>query len=230
MKRSQLILTVLAAVLLSALFFVLLYQPQREALAEVEAQIVLEQAQHVELQADISRLQTVREGAPEVEAELAVAGAIVPSEAALPGALRQLQLSSDESGLVLQSVTTGRPVLVVGASGGLASIDVNVQVEGGYFQVIDFLRRIEDPSITPRGLTWSGLTASRQEYPDLNISLSGRMYTLAPELEAAAPADPAAGPEGTEGAEGAETDADPDAEAEPTDGTDDAAVETEEAS
>ena len=188
MKRSQVLLSVLGALMVIALFYVLLMQPSREELAVIEASILTEQAAQQELNVEIARLQGVREQAPEVEAQLAAADAIVPRDAALPSSLRQLQLAADESGIILQSVTTTRPAFLEGMTNGLSAIDVNLQVVGDYFQVVDFLRRIEDPAISARGLDWKNATVAVDEYPALNVALTGTIYAVldlpvAPELE-----------------------------------------------
>ena len=201
MKRSQLILSVVAAILIVALFYLLLYSPQRDELAELEIQITAEQALQAELEVEIARLRAVRETAPEVEAELAAAEAIVPQDPGLPSALRQLQLAADESGVVLESVSTARPAPIDGPVAGLAGIDVSMQMSGRYFQLVDFLRRVEDPAITPRGLTWGSVAVTRAEYPDLTASINARMYVLgstppAPEVD---PAPTEGLEEGTEG-------------------------------
>lgn len=213
MKRSQILLAALGAVLLIAVFYVLLYQPTRDEIAEIEDEIVAEQDQQAILQQEIARLAAVREQAPEVEAQLAAAEAIVPRDPALPAALRQLQLAADDSAILLQSVTTSRPATIEGAPPGLSAIDVNVQMRGGYFNLVDFLRRFEDPAISPRGLEWVNLNAAVDEYPDLTVSLTGRLFVL---LDVPAPPPP---PE-------TETPADGDAEAE-TDDADDADVDVD---
>lgn len=180
MKRSQILLSALAAIMVVALFYVLLFQPSRDELATIEASIINEQATQQTLTTEINRLRAVREQAPEVEAQLVAAEAIVPREAGLPSALRQLQVAADESGVVLASVTTGRPALLEGETDGLSSVDTNVQLEGQYFQVVDFLRRLEDPTISPRGLDWNNATVARNEgeYPALQVILTGRLYAL----------------------------------------------------
>jgi Tfp pilus assembly protein PilO len=210
MKRSHLLLAIVAAVLVVALFYMFAYRPQMDLLAEVEVEIAAEQTTQVQLEGEIARLRSVRETAPEVEARLAAAEAIVPRDAALPSALRQLQLAADESGVTLQSVATTRPIPIEGAVLGLSSIGVSVQMSGGYYQVVDFLRRIEDPAITPRGLTWDGVTVARDEYPTLTVALNGRVYALiATPPPPVTEVDPAEGPDGE-----VDPDADPQAETE----------------
>ena len=188
MKRSQVILSVLAGVLVIALFYMLLHQPQRDEIAAVELEIAAELTQQQQLEQEIARLQAVRAEAPEVEAGIVAGAVIVPPQASLPSALRQLQQSAEDSGLVLQSVSTARPEEMLPPLDGLSSIGVNVQLVGSYFQVVDFLRRVEDPAIAARGVLWDGATISRDEHPTLNVSLSGSLFALIstplpPELE-----------------------------------------------
>ena len=214
MKRTQILILVLVALLLAVLFFFFVIQPQRERAAELDEEIAVEQQQQALVEAEIARLRSVRDQAPEVEADLAVANAVVPREPSLPAALRQLQLASDEAGLVLNSISTARPAGMPDTLDGLSSIAVSLQMNGSYFQVVDFLRRVEDPGITPRGLTWVDINLGLDEYPDLNIALNGQLYTAQP----AAPPEPEPEPETDEDGEPIEGDeplegdeADPDA-------------------
>jgi Tfp pilus assembly protein PilO len=201
MNRTALVLSVLGAVIVIVLFSIFVFQPAREELAEVEDQIALEQTEQGRLEGEIERLRLVREQAPTVEAELAAADAIVPTDPALPALVRQLQLAADEAGITLASVTTSRPVALEGApTEGLSSIEVSTQLEGGYFQIVDFLRRIEDPAISPRGIEWVNTTVTRDDegYPDLSVTLAGRAYAV---LEVPVPPEPEPDPE-AESAEG----------------------------
>lgn len=205
MSRIQILLTAVVAILLVAVFYVLLFQPAREEQAALLEQIAAEQTQQTQLNAEIGRLRAVRERAPEVEAELAAAEAIVPRDAALPSALRQLQLAADEAGIVLQSVTTSRPAPIDGAPEGLQEIAVNVQLVGGYFQAVDFLRRVEDPQITPRGLDWNSATIAEEStvgYPSLAFVLTGSLYAV---IDSPAPPETAAPVEGDAAADGEAT-------------------------
>lgn len=221
MNRTALLLSVLGAVVVIVLFFVFVFQPARDDLAEVEEQIALEQDEQERLEAEIERLQLVREDAPSVEAELATADAIVPRDPALPALVRQLQLAADESGVTLSSVATGRPAeLEEAPEEGLSAIDVNTQLEGGYFQIVDFLRRIEEPSISPRGITWINATVTRDEdsYPDLGVTLAGRAYAV---VDVPLPPEPE--PEAEDGATDDEGGTDDGADDDGDAGTDDEA-------
>jgi Tfp pilus assembly protein PilO len=175
MKRSQIVLSVMASGLLVALFVVLLWQPKREEITEVRDETLAVQDQTRALEAEIERLRLVREEAAEVEADLAAATAILPQGSELPALLRQLQMAADDAGLELNSVSVGRPAEGV-LDSTLAELPVTVAAEAGYYQVVDFLRRVEDPSITPRGVLWESISLAVGEYPTLAVNLTGRSF------------------------------------------------------
>ena len=221
MNRTALLLSGLGAIIVVVLFFIFVFQPAREELAEVEDQIALEQTEQERLEGEIERLRLVREDAPSVEAELAAADAIIPRDPSLPALVRQLQLAADEAGITLASVTTSRPApLEDAAEEGLSSIEVSTQLEGGYFQVVDFLRRIEDPSISPRGIEWVNSTVTRNDesYPDLSVTLAGRAYAV---VAVPLPPEPEPDPDADSDAESTDED-DPDDAGDEADSDDEA--------
>ncbi len=225
MKRQMLLLVALAVVAVLALYWMFLFQPQREELALVEADIEAEENRQVTLQAELNRLRQTRENAPAALAELAAAESIIPLDAALPSALRQMQAAADESGVTLVSISPGRPGQIEGADPGLASLALGVQLQGSYFQVVDFLRRTEDPSITPRAVLWSSIAVAKSEYPELTVSLTGSLFAMLPTAPAEPAESPATADVGTDVDGGAEPEGDaPDVEVDV-----DVNVETEEA-
>jgi Tfp pilus assembly protein PilO len=219
--RRNVLLSALVALLLVALYYMLLFQPTREEIAAAQASMATVQAEQQAIQAEIFRLETVREQSPEAEAELATALAIVPQTTSSPSLLRQLQLSADDAGLTLGTVTLGRPVVSL-TDPTLAEMSVAAQLTGSYFQVIDFLRRVEDPSISIRGVMWDAVSVTPTEYPELAVSLTGRTFadasTVPPTPEALAlEAAPAEGDsEGDEDATDEESDIESTTETEAT--------------
>jgi Tfp pilus assembly protein PilO len=180
MNRIQLLLVSLGAILLVVLFWLLLWSPQSEEIDDVRAEIERVQSQQASTQTRIGALQRVRDEAPEIEARLAAGASILPRDTALPSVLRQLQTAADESGAVLTTVSPGRPASVDELDDELAMIGLTLQMDASYFQLVDFLRRVEQADITPRGIAWEQLSLSIGEYPELNVSLNGRMYALLP--------------------------------------------------
>lgn len=186
MKRATLLLLGLGAILVVVVWYLLLFSPASDELTAIEDEIVALETQQATVRARIAELEGVRELAPQLQAELASAESLLPRDTALPAALRQLQQAADDSGATLVSVAPTRPALVDGQE-TLYQLDVNVQLRGAYFQIVDVLRRLEDPAISPRGLTWRSGQLAVEEYPTLNVTLSGRMFAVLP----APPAPPA---------------------------------------
>jgi Tfp pilus assembly protein PilO len=181
MNRIAWLLSALGAILVVGLFFVFLYQPAREEASDLESQIENELSLQAGVRAEIDRLQDTRERAAEAEADIATAEQLVPQEAGTPALLRQLQLAADDAGMQLTTVTVGRPTELSDTGiDGLSQVPIGVVMRGTYFQLIDFLRRIEDPSITARGLTWGNAAISRadDDYPDLAVNLTGSAYAV----------------------------------------------------
>lgn len=208
MNRTAALLVGLLAVALVALSFMFLIKPKMDEVTELEAEAETLRSQQAQVQSQISALQQVRATSPNLEAELAAIGAIIPTTPSLPAALRQLQVAADDSGVTLVSVAPGRPSSAdVGDIPELSTISVSLALEGGYFQVVDFLRRIEDPRLTARGFLLSGVSASPAEYPTLNVTVTGAMFALLDQPVTAQPE-----PEPTETATDADVEVDVDVE------------------
>lgn len=191
MTRQAALLSALGVALVLVLFYFFAFQPKNEELAVIREDIDAAVAQQATLEARIAALQEVRLRAPEIEAALAAGESIIPRESALPSALRQLQLAADDSGVDLLTIAPGRPAAVGGDVPELSMLTVSLTIQGSYFQLVDFLRRIEDPSITPRGLIWTSGTVTPADYPQLSVTLSGQMFALLP-TPAPAATEPAA--------------------------------------
>lgn len=194
MSRAAQLLIALGAVALVVLAFLFLIKPKLDEANELRIEAEDLQSQQATVRTQIQALQDVRSRSPNLEAELAAVSAVIPEDPALPAALRQLQMAADDSGVTLVSVSPSAPANAgIEDAPRLAAITVNLAIEGGYFQVVDFLRRIEDPVITARGFLIQDVTVSPEEYPTLTVSVAGTMFSL---LDAPAEAEPE--PEPTE--------------------------------
>ena len=206
MSRQAVLLGVLGTVLVVALWWLFLYAPGQDELAAIEDEIAAAEAEQASLETRIAALEAVRARAPETEAAIARLRSLVPDDPALPSALRQLTAAALDAGIDVTAVATSRPEVVDEAI-GLNAAGVSITATGSYFQLVDFLRRVEDPQITARGLTFSNLAVTTAVPPTLTISLTGQMYAVLeppPEPDGeqeAAPAD-----DGTEDDDGAEGD------------------------
>jgi Tfp pilus assembly protein PilO len=194
MTRIQIVLAALAAVLTVVLFWLLVWSPRADEIVELRAETEDIEMQQQQTAGRIAALEAVRAEAPQQEALLAASQALLPRDAALPAFLRQLQVAADEAGLALKGVSPARPAPeeLETAPADLHRINVAMEVEGGYFQIVDFLRRIEDPEITPRAMVWNALAVAGdpEDHPVLQASLQGDLYALLPTTPAEGEAPP----------------------------------------
>lgn len=210
-----------AAVVLTIAWWFLFYGParsQQEALQNETATLVTQQGQ---LRTQIAQLRDIREQEVQIQADLARLEQYIPVNPSQASLVRQVQLAADASGLTVESLTFADPVVVEGAPPPaqpglvLGRIDTEIQLEGGYFQAADFLRRLEVEVARAMLVQQIGLEESEEGFPRLTSSIRGSIFALivppvdprAPQLEAETPADGATEtPEGDEGDAAAEGD------------------------
>ena len=192
MTRRAPVLALLAAILLAALFWWFVWRPldaQQTALEDERAQAEQQQAQ---LRQQLAMLRDLAEREVEFRAELARLESFLPSGLNQPTVIRQMQLAGDASGVVIQSITFGDPEVVEGAPPAgrdnlvLTTVPVTMVLEGGYFQAVDFFRRVEveiDRAILVRSFTMTEGTEAT--FPTLATTWGGAVFALLPAVEVA---------------------------------------------
>lgn len=189
MRATPPIIGLLVALVLAMAFWFLLYKPSTAQEQLVRDEIASLQGQEASLRVELERLRGVQRREVEIRATLARLEELIPSGAAQPAAIRQLQTAADASGTEIASVTFGLPG-VPGAAGGavagdtgtegtvLAEIPITIVAQGGYFQVVDFLRRLEVE--VPRAVLVDGVSLTEAEtgFPHLAATLTGRLFAV----------------------------------------------------
>lgn len=176
MSRVGWVLTVLLCVLLGIGWYFLLFQPTSDEIDDVRADTEATLTQAAQERARAEELRAVRQSAPEVEAALAAGQTLIPEDASMPGLFRQLQQAADDAGVRLPTISPSAPAVETRQDEELAVIAVSMQATGSYFQIVDLVRRIEDPQLTPRALEWTAASMSPAEYPELTVTLTGQVY------------------------------------------------------
>lgn len=159
-------------VALLAFFFVV-----RPKMKEVDvAQQDLETAQQEEqtLKAELERLRQVEREAPQIREELAVLRKELPPVADLPGLINLLQSAADRAGVDFFAVSPGDPEVVEGVPA--AQIPAQIQVVGGFFQVDEFLFRVESLRRAAKVVNVS-VSESADGLPEISVTIDARFYT-----------------------------------------------------
>lgn len=201
MKPIYAILWSLVLVLVGVVWYFALWSPTQEEIEDIRAQTQQELSQAQSLRTRAAQLREIRSEAAEIEARLAEVETLVPSEVRLPAILRQVELAAQDAGIELITLSPTRPTAAGDDTVPFARVDLAFNVRGTYFQLIDLARRLEDPDLMGRGVTWRFSNLSADELPVLSGALGVTVYTRAPENDAAPAPEPEPGPDaGTEDA------------------------------
>jgi Tfp pilus assembly protein PilO len=137
-KEVYIITAVVAVVLIVAWYFLLL-SPMRTKLSDLDGQVQAQQAALATAKQEIVRLESYKKTAPQSRAEIVRLGKMLPESEGIPSLIIELTRTADASGVALDSIARG--ATQPGTPFGLQS--VTLQVTGRFFDVEDFLYRLE---------------------------------------------------------------------------------------
>jgi Tfp pilus assembly protein PilO len=189
MRFPAWVIGVAVALLLTVAFWFLLYKPADNEQKLIETEILNLQAQQSDLKSDIALLRDVKRREVEIRAAMARLEEYIPLGPDQPAAIRQFQTIADDAGADIMSVTWGEPVVPQAAAGvapadtgtpqtTLANIPVTMVIEGGYFQVVDFFRRVEVE--LPRAVLVNqvDIVEAQAGFPRLSTTWNGQLFSV----------------------------------------------------
>ena len=157
-RRQELVLAGVAALLVLIAAIVVLVRPTRQATAQAHADRDTAVSESQSLRDQIKALEALQPNEAELRAQAVQAKAEFPATPALPGLVDALQDAASQSGVELGTVAPSTPEAST-VNPLLAEITTTVNVNGGYFEIQDFLVRLEnlvkgsDPArVTPRSV------------------------------------------------------------------------------
>jgi Tfp pilus assembly protein PilO len=142
-RRQELILTLAGALLVLIAGIMLLIRPTRQATAEARADRDAAVAESRSLRDQIKALEALKPKEADLRAQAALAKAEFPATPALPALVDALQDSAGQAGVDLGTVSPSAPQTST-LNPQLAEITTTVDVSGGYFEIQDFLVRLEN--------------------------------------------------------------------------------------
>jgi len=140
MKTKNLAVSILAAVLITALWYSFLLKPIRSQASKVKADTADERSKLEPLQAQLSKAQRDAAHAASFKAELQSLQLAMPDSPALSAFIRDANGIAEASGVTWQSVSHSTPTEGVA---GVMSITLGITVKGTYEQVMDYLSRLD---------------------------------------------------------------------------------------
>jgi Tfp pilus assembly protein PilO len=142
-RRQELVLAGVAVLLVLAAGVLLLVRPTKQATAQARTDRELAAGENQVLRDQIKALEALRPEEAELRTKASLAKAEFPANPALPGLIDALQDSASLAGVELGTVAPATPKAST-TNPQLAEIVTNVTVNGGYFEIQDFLTRLEN--------------------------------------------------------------------------------------
>jgi Tfp pilus assembly protein PilO len=142
-RRQELILAAAGALLVVIAATMLLIRPTNQATAEARADREAAFAESQSLRDQIKALEALKPKETELKTRAELAKAEFPAAPGLPGLVDALQDSASLAGVDLGTVAPSTPQTST-LDPQLAEITTTVNVSGGYFEVQDFLVRLEN--------------------------------------------------------------------------------------
>ena len=142
-RRQELILAAVGAAVVLTAGTLLLIRPTKQATTQARTDREVAAAESQTLRDQIKALEALRPKEAELRAQADLARGEFPATPALPGLIDALQDSAGLAGVDLGTVAPAAPKAST-ANPQLAEIVTNVTVNGGYFEIQDFLARLEN--------------------------------------------------------------------------------------
>jgi Tfp pilus assembly protein PilO len=199
MNRRAPVFAAIGVVVVAILATAVLVFPKYRQVGAAKEELQEAQEQQLVLETELARLQQAKKNAPQLMRQLAKVRREIPPAADLPGLINLLQDAADVSQVEFFSVAPGLPA----STGQATEVPATVQVIGGFFQVDEFLFRLETLPRAAKVLSVQ-IGEGPDQAPQIQATLSMKFYTTdltsgpgAPTGSAPAPA-PAPSPAGSE--------------------------------
>jgi Tfp pilus assembly protein PilO len=194
-KRTTIAAIAVGGVVLVLLWYFVLFSPTSKDLDDTRDEVASVENQNQELENTIRRLKELSRNSPQQQATLRALQAAIPATPDLGEFILQANDIASEAGIDWLSIAPTPPTAGSG-SGPESTISLSIQVDGGFFQVLDYLNRLEDlerlvlvdsVSVSTGGsesgtgssgsVTGGDTTTGAGGAPTLSVTLSGRMFS-----------------------------------------------------
>lgn len=158
-KRDISILIGLGVVVLMVAWYFLIIGPKRDDISKADSELKTEKEKYDDDSARIKRIDDERSASKQTSGELLKLNKLVPVDSQVPSLIVELQQSANEAGIDFMKIEPGN---AVAGTEGNAIIPMELQFQGKFFDVNDFLYRVEN--------------YARMEGNDINVS--GRLISV----------------------------------------------------
>ncbi len=202
MKRGMIVAIAAGGVVLILLWYFFLFSPTSNDLNDTRQQVSEAQRQKQQLENTVRHLKELSNNRIQQQADLLALRKAVPEQPDLGEFILQANDIATASGVDWLAISPSPPV--ASTQGPKSTIALSMQIDGGFFQVLDYLNRLEDldrlvivdsVSISAGGAgsgsgtgstgassssgSSSAAGSSNPSDPTLSVTLTGRMFTNA---------------------------------------------------
>lgn len=199
MNRRAILIGVAAALAVMLLWYFLLWKPRADDIDEARGRKEQAQQQAAQLETEIRRLRAEAQNEPQRRAQLEKLRVAIPDDPNLAQFILDTNDAASKAGIDFISVAPTPPAAgasAAAAAGGVtttttpgapgapgttptaatppAEIRLALQIQGGYFQVLDFLNRLHD---LPRLVVTDNLNVTADQTGRLSVTMQARMFT-----------------------------------------------------
>lgn len=180
--RSRLIIAIVAVVAVALLTFFFLVNPKRGDLSDLRELRTEEEARTLALSSELTRLEGLRDNAPQLERQLAVLRQSVPEGHQIPNFIFLVQEAANKSGVGFVQITPELPASPPEGA-AVAQVQVTIGASGGYFAIQDFMRRLYnlDRALRADSLSLTPAAAAEGAAPDITFAMTARIFFALPE-------------------------------------------------
>lgn len=197
MNRRAWLFAGLASLGVLALWYFFLWSPRNDDLEKAKDRTAAAQAANLDLESRIERLKAAQRDEPRLRARLERLRTAIPDDPKLAEFILDTNDAAIRSGIDFLSIAPTRPAVAAAVAGvpgatpvatgpAPAEIQLSLQITGGYFQVLDFLNRLD---ALPRIVVTDGLSLAGDNVGRLTTSVTARMF-VSPAAVAPAPGTP----------------------------------------
>lgn len=145
MNRSLVLLSILVAVLVTVVWWLVFINPRNDAVDAAEDALAFEQLQEQTLQGRITELRDILEEEFSYVTAIEEIEASIPVEAMLDAVIEDIQAVAEDTGVTLIAIATTPPTFdALQPDQELFEIDLTLSLEGQYFEVLGFVIGLED--------------------------------------------------------------------------------------
>lgn len=163
--RTRIILVAVAVPVLAVVWFVLVWRPSQNRVNDLRRQQEAARTERAQLEARLERLRQLQRDEPALRAQLARLDEALPLEPRIPDFILQVQEAANLAGVPFLSISPSlpspfTPPAVAGAAapagaGPVQAVSVSITTTGKFFELEDFIVRMERLSRAVRVNTFS---------------------------------------------------------------------------